>query len=59
MKSNDEFMCRFIEERDEKNLIDYNMNPSSSCVLISLKQILNQVAHRWVTHHNQTHQPSQ
>jgi hypothetical protein len=31
MKSNDEFMCRFIEERNEKKLIDSNMNASSSC----------------------------
>jgi hypothetical protein len=32
-KSSDQLICRLIEERDRKKLVDSNMNPSSSCTV--------------------------
>jgi hypothetical protein len=32
-KSIDELMCRLIEEQGGKNLVDSNVNPSSSCTI--------------------------
>jgi hypothetical protein len=33
VKSSDELMHRLIEERDRKNLVNFNVDPSSSCAV--------------------------
>jgi hypothetical protein len=38
VKSNDELMRRLIEERDEKKLVDSNVNPSSSSYIVNFAQ---------------------
>jgi hypothetical protein len=60
VKSNNELTGILIEERDRKHLY------SLMCIiilylalLILLKPILDQVAHRRTARHNQTHQPNQ
>jgi hypothetical protein len=57
-KSSNEMMHRLIEEEDGKRPIDSNVHTSSSCTVNFSQTNLNLVAHRWVAHHSQTHQPN-